>query len=140
MVARRRIKAKRAERLVWDPPATTPHVPVGALMADQAKLLHDNTYGARPLFYVDTHFTCRECGVEEVWSAAQQKWWYEEAKGKIDSRAVKCRACRRARQEARRQHVEGLVARYGLENAAERLFKSVAELEALRRRWTMPLR
>jgi hypothetical protein len=34
-----------------------------------------------------------------VWTAKQQKWWYETAHGHIESRAVRCLACRRARRE-----------------------------------------
>ena len=68
-----------------DPEAEPARIPRGAIAADQAKLLHDNTYGPRPIFYVDRPFTCIECGTQEVWSAKDQKWWYEEAQGKIDS-------------------------------------------------------
>jgi len=51
-------------------------------------------------------------GREEVWTARQQKWWYEVAKGFVYSDAKLCRACRRRerdrRAEARRVHQEGL--------------------------------
>jgi hypothetical protein len=63
---------------------------------------HNNTYGVLPSYYLDRPFTCRDCGVEEVWTAKQQKWWYEVAHGHIDSTAVRCRACRQARRVARR--------------------------------------
>ncbi|MET3497345.1 zinc-ribbon domain containing protein [Variovorax boronicumulans] len=60
---------------------------------------HNNTYGLLPEFYVARPFTCRDCGAEQVWTARQQKWWYEVVHGPIDSRAVRCLACRRARRE-----------------------------------------
>jgi hypothetical protein len=60
---------------------------------------HNNTYGPLPEFYFARPFTCRDCGAEEVWTAKQQKWWYEVAHGHIDSCAVRCLACRRARRE-----------------------------------------
>jgi hypothetical protein len=66
--------------------------------ADIAKLDHINTYGALPEFYVDRPFTCRICGKEEIWKAADQKWHYEEAKGHIDAFAVECHDCRKARR------------------------------------------
>lgn len=44
--------------------------------------------------YVDVPFTCRECGVEQVWTAERQKWWYEVAKGDVFSTAILCRPCR----------------------------------------------
>ena len=76
--------------------------PAGIEPADRDVLArYNNTYGLLPEFYVDRAFTCRDCGIEEVWTAKQQKWWYEVAHGHIDSRAVRCRACRRALREQR---------------------------------------
>ena len=73
---------------------------------------HNNTYGLLPEFYFARPFSCRDCGAEEVWTAKQQKWWYEIAKGRIESRALRCRPCRlleRARvEEARRVSQAGL--------------------------------
>ncbi len=72
--------------------------PPGSVIADQSQLQHNNTYGLLPLFYIDKVVTCRDCGKEEVWTAENQKWWYEEAKGHINSEAVRCRACRDKRK------------------------------------------
>lgn len=68
-----------------------------AVEADHSRLDHINTYGALPDHYIDLPFTCRRCGREEIWRAADQKWYYEEAKGHIDATAVECHACRRGR-------------------------------------------
>ncbi|MDH2382045.1 zinc-ribbon domain containing protein [Bradyrhizobium sp. CER78] len=58
-------------------------------------------------------FVCKDCGVAEVWTPLQQKWWYEAAKGDVFTKAARCRACRtreRVRKSAaRRVHLEGLV-------------------------------
>ncbi|MBT9528001.1 MAG: zinc-ribbon domain-containing protein [Rhizobacter sp.] len=112
---RAELKARRLARAVslrvHDVRGIAPGVQSGVVPADPAKLAHNNTYGPLPLFYVDAAFTCRDCGSQEVWTAKQQKWWYEEAQGPIDSRAVRCRPCRlteRARvTEARRIAEEG---------------------------------
>lgn len=48
--------------------------------------------------YVDQPFTCPGCGSKQVWTATQQKWWYEVAKGDIRTIAVYCRTCRRKRK------------------------------------------
>ncbi|BEP37308.1 hypothetical protein GmRootV59_42790 [Variovorax sp. V59] len=61
---------------------------------------HNNTVGPLPTYYVDRAFICRECGSEEVWTAKQQKWWHEVVHGSIESCAVHCLACRRARRAA----------------------------------------
>lgn len=70
----------------------------GRIPADVAAQAPNNSYGP-PLFYEDCEFTCVGCGCQEVWTAEQQKWWYEVAKGSIYSRAVRCRACRQARRD-----------------------------------------
>ncbi len=64
-----------------------------------ANLAPNNSYGV-PEFvtrgtYLDMPFKCKGCGKNEVWTAAQQKWWYESAKGFAYSTAVRCRACRK---------------------------------------------
>lgn len=61
-----------------------------------------NSYGlpdfVRRGRYVDRPFDCCDCGSRQVWTAAQQKWWYETAHGSLYSTAVRCRACRQARR------------------------------------------
>src|SRR5262245_15796554 len=139
ILARRHRLARIAKRTSFAPWLEPDRVPYGALPADQAKLLHDNTYGPRPRFYVDRPFTCVDCSKEEVWTAADQKWWYEEAKGKIAARANRCLDCRRKRRlrrsQERRVHVEGMVAKHGPEGAARRLCLAVEALERMRARW-----
>ncbi len=76
--------------------------PAGAVRVNADALAPYNSYGQPPFvargWYVDSRFRCRDCGRDEVWRAAQQKWWYEVAKGSVESTAVQCRACRRARR------------------------------------------
>ena len=63
-------------------------------------------------FYVDHPFICKDCKVAEVWTATQQKWWYETAKGDLWAVAIRCRLCRRRERDrkttARKIHLEGL--------------------------------
>jgi len=77
--------------------------PKNAVNANHSELQHNNTYGALPLFYVDRAFCCRDCGTDELWTAKNQKWWYEIAKGPIDSIAIHCSACRKIIQAKKRQ-------------------------------------
>ena len=103
-------RAKDASRV--DPTDKDARLPPGAVMADASQLAHNNTYSPLPRFYVDKVVTCRECGTEEVWPADRQKWWYEVAKGNINTEAVLCRSCRKVdkdrKAEARRVHLEGV--------------------------------
>ncbi len=57
-----------------------------------------------PLFYRDISFRCEDCRKREVWSATQQRWYYEIAKGPVHARAIRCRSCRKKhRDETLRQ-------------------------------------
>jgi len=86
------------------------------ILVDTTALAPNNSYGAPAFvtrgYYVDEPFRCQGCGKDEVWTATQQKWWYEVAKGYAWSTARLCRPCRRAEQarraEARRVHLEGV--------------------------------
>ena len=68
-------------------------LPEGAIAADLSEQAPNNSYSP-PLYYVDQPFTCVDCGRDEVWTAQQQKWYYEVAKGTIYGTAVRCRTCR----------------------------------------------
>ncbi len=70
------------------------------IQADLSRQAPHNSYGGGRLYYQDLEFTCTDCGRQETWTARQQQWWYEVAKGPIYSTAVRCRACRRARRGA----------------------------------------
>lgn len=87
-------------------------MPLGAVAADATRMMPNNSYASPPQFYVDYAFDCRDCKSPEIWMAAQQKWWFEVAKGEMGTRAVRCRSCRfieRARAaEARRVSLLGL--------------------------------
>jgi hypothetical protein len=72
-------------------------IPEGAIPANPTQQPTNNSYSP-PLYYVDQVFTCVDCGVEQTWTASQQKWYYEVAKGSIYGRAVRCRKCRAAQR------------------------------------------
>ena len=90
-------------------------LPPGAVLANWEALEHNQAtipQVAYPLFYADRPFKCRDCGSDELWMATQQKWWYETAKGPIDSIAIRCRSCRRKERDrvaaARETQLAGL--------------------------------
>jgi len=88
----------------------------GSVRVNAAALAPNNSYGVPRFvergYYEDEPFKCAGCGTAQVWSASQQKWWYEVAKGYAYSTAKLCRPCRRREQarrsEARRVHQEGV--------------------------------
>jgi len=92
-------RLKRAKALTGiDPRYAEGSLPPGAVMADHTQLQHNNTYDCLPQFYLDKVVVCRNCGREEVWPAERQKWWYEVAKGNINSKAVLCSSCRQTKK------------------------------------------
>jgi hypothetical protein len=90
--------------------------PPGSVRVNVEALAPNNSYGVPRFvergYYEDLPFTCVGCGSKEIWRAAQQKWWYEVAKGYAYSGAKLCRPCRRSdqvrRAEARCVHLEGV--------------------------------
>ena len=77
----------------------------GAAIVDLSALAPNNSYDVPDFvklgYYPDRPFTCASCNSPEIWRAAQQKWWYEEAKGDIWSISKFCRTCRRQEQSRR---------------------------------------
>ena len=107
---RHEIKQRRLQRaektIAIQRTSTPPHKIASMVMADQTALAHNNTYGLLPLFYLDRAFICRDCGAHELWTAKQQKWWYEVAKGPLLATAIRCRPCRtKLRKEKLKQRL-----------------------------------
>lgn len=90
--------------------------PKGQVLVNPLNLHPTNSVGTPAFvargFYIDMPFTCKACGTQQVWTATQQKWWYESAKGDVWTIAVLCRPCRLRERErksaARKVHLEGL--------------------------------
>ena len=85
----------------------------GTIIAvDRSKVFSRSVLPKIPDYYRDTWFTCKDCGEQDLWTAKQQKRWYEEQGGEIEAIAIRCRACRRKeklrRETARKIHFEGM--------------------------------
>ena len=85
-------------------------MPEGAVVADPSKQVLNGSYDPPPLWYVDKDFVCVDCGDEETWTAAQQKWYYEEAKGTLYAKAKRCHACRLKIRQAKALQREQMAA------------------------------
>src|SRR4051812_2492084 len=72
-------------------------------LVDRRRLARYNSYDdpefVKTGVYTDRPFTCHDCGKSQVWTAAQQKWWYEVARGQVYSTAIRCRSCRQKQRE-----------------------------------------
>ena len=82
------------------------------LPVDTSKIQSRSVLPPIPDYYYDKPFECADCGAHQVWTAKQQKRWYEEQGGEIESTAIRCRDCRRKERErkakAREIHREGM--------------------------------
>ncbi|MFN7841462.1 MAG: zinc-ribbon domain containing protein [Pirellula sp.] len=85
-------------------------LPPGAVPADTSKQPPISPYGSPKKFYVDIAFKCRDCGRDEVWSAEQQKWFYEEVKGSLYATAIRCNECRKRLREMKQIQLEKMKA------------------------------
>jgi hypothetical protein len=95
-----------------NPAAAAAKKPGVPLPVDRSKIVSKSVLPNVPEFYRDKWFKCKDCGKQEVWKAQQQKWWYEQQGGEIETVAIRCRACRRKegerRERVREAHLEGL--------------------------------
>ncbi len=70
-------------------------------------------------WYVDATFACRDCNQEFVFTASEQRFWFEEKNFYVDSCPKTCGTCRRAerkRVELRRRY-DAIISE-ALENSA----------------------
>jgi hypothetical protein len=103
MVSRNPIKRKREEkrlaklqkqgRLVKGV-----EVPDNALAANPDAQNHYGGYSAK-FYYQDIHYTCAGCRKPEVWTAQQQKHYFEAQKGNIYNEAKWCYKCHSKRMK-----------------------------------------
>ena len=54
-------------------------------------------YNRKP-YYRDLPFTCTDCGAKAVWTADEQRYWYEVLRGSPYSTAARCSSCRKKRK------------------------------------------
>ncbi len=95
-------------------------IPEGAVLANKEVLvLYNNSpFPVYPRFYIDKLFICKDCDSHEIWTAKQQKWWYEIAGGRLEQIAIRCRSCRKKETErkvsARKIHLDGIAKNHKL--------------------------
>lgn len=94
---------EQAERLVFDPEAgyhrvnldwTPDEIPDGAIRS-QHRLPNLQSPHGPPYYYQDRPSRCRDCRVEFVFTAHEQKYWYETLMFPIRVDARRCADCRR---------------------------------------------
>jgi hypothetical protein len=103
-----------------------------AVRADVSK--QDYTVAPRH-WDVDAKCRCRSCRAEYVWSASEQKQWFEEFRFNVSSKPKECPTCRVRRRRAIRlgQEYAAKVAQarsHGTAELKNRIVEIIDELEA----------
>ncbi len=80
-------KLRKASRIVQGV-----EIPKGALPADPESQFHGGGYAVK-FSYQDIHYSCAGCGKKEVWTAEQQKRYFEVQKGNIYNKPKWCHEC-----------------------------------------------
>ena len=100
-----------------NPKEMPPHFFSDAIEVDFSTAVRANIliqdYSVSPRhWYIDARFHCRSCGSEFLWSAQEQKTWFESYRFWVDSFPTLCRRCRGERRNALqlRQEYDSLVA------------------------------
>jgi hypothetical protein len=92
-------RAKEAERLARKIAKARAKELEGKLLVNTSLLNRTGSYNTPKFvergYYLDEPSACVDCGKADVWTAAQQKWWYEIAKGDVWKTARRCLPCRR---------------------------------------------
>ena len=127
------LKAKRKQRAEKLQYKKLEHLAYGQIKADPLKLTHVCSWCRNlPLYYENIMFVCRDCGSDEIWLAKQQKFYYEECKGHIDSRAVRCKPCRIKINRTKKQQRAHMLEMENIEMTSNEMF--FKDLEAFKRK------
>lgn len=105
---RHEIKQRRWARMeAQREAALRPAMPLGALAADvqRLELIHGAPFWL-PGYYVDISYRCCDCGAACVWTAQDQKWWYEQVQGSLYASASRCKDCRARHRAWRQSHCD----------------------------------
>jgi hypothetical protein len=78
-----------------------PPTPAGAVPGDPSKQIFCAAHDVPRFFYIDERRVCVDCGAEFVFTASEQRYWYEALKFNFGSVAIRCRGCRKRRRQTR---------------------------------------
>jgi len=127
-----------------DPRQMPPHFFWGNLGLDYSTAIRadhvaqDFTVAPRH-WYIDARFRCDACRAEFVWSATEQKAWFETYRFFVDSHPRHCHSCRAKRRDAvqLRKEYDALVGGARSHGSAEQKLRVVQILDELEIHWSI---
>jgi len=107
-ISKNRIKAKREEKRVAKLKkegriVKGVEIPKGVLPANPDKQNHSGL--SAKFYYKDIEFTCAGCGKKDVWTAEQQKRYFELQKGNIYNDPKWCYKCHQKRIQKKQNEI-----------------------------------
>lgn len=85
-------------------PDYQPPLPKGAVRGDPRKQTGIGAFDVPRYFYLDQARRCVQCREDFVFSASEQKYWYEALGFNFASRAIRCPLCRRKQRSEKALH------------------------------------
>jgi hypothetical protein len=78
--------------------STGAEIPSDAIPVDPELINLGWSSNDRPTYYRAVQFICSDCGTPQTWKAEDQRWYYEDTGASYDSKATRCRSCRKKEQ------------------------------------------
>ena len=102
----RGMRKLRIQRLLWSgyikSPEDVPDDAIPAVVSEQKP--GPELFPFTRKWYRDKPFACKDCGVEQTWTALEQLHYYEVLKGPAPNEPSRCGPCRRKHNAYRRLH------------------------------------
>jgi hypothetical protein len=92
-------------------PNYKPNIPEGTLPGDVTKQKFCVEHHKPKFYYGDIPYKCKICGRDVIFSAHEQKHWFEDLHFHFDSFPQECIECRRKRREDEHKRVETQMAK-----------------------------
>ncbi|MBA3037821.1 MAG: hypothetical protein FP814_15185 [Desulfobacterium sp.] len=99
----------------WDyDPDYNPSLPVGAVRGNVKSQSFCRMCHVPRYFFINEDKTCVQCGQDFVFSAKEQKYWFESLKFHFDSTAIRCPKCRKLRRSVKALNAQLEITKYKL--------------------------
>jgi hypothetical protein len=109
---------RQYELMEYDPDYSPP-LPPGAVRGDVRRQEFCPACHVPRYFYLDQDKACVQCGNDFIFSAKEQKYWYETLKFNFNSIAIRCPRCRKARRTESGLRAQIAAAREALQSSPE---------------------
>jgi len=77
-------------------------IPRDAIPVDPDLINLSNGPYIHPTYYRPIHFNCSDCGKPQIWTAEDQRWFYETTGAPIYATAKRCHLCRKKEQNRKK--------------------------------------